>query len=319
MADVFLNFSIVITTKNRLNLLKRAIDSVLSQTVPCEIIVADDCSTDGTEEYCRSLESRVTYYRNSSNPSRSVTVNAGVRIAKGDWIKLLDDDDYLTSDCIEEMTEAIAKHPQAVICFCQAINVDRSGKEKSRTMRSGPGKVFYIPQEDIHYGMLLELLPFGVASQVAFRKDVFFKSGGWDVSLKDATPCDEVDSYIRICQFGDAIFINRYLIYHTLWLGSYNIRFSLKERLDRNILMKKKMYNFIKERHRQYLPSLNDIEEYLKLHWGLVALKHGRIPSAAKIALPAVFSCRAWKLLFRAFLARQRNYQNPNIRKIVLL
>ncbi len=48
-----MKFSLVITTYNRLELLKRAIACGLNQTVPCEVVVADDASTDGTEEYVR--------------------------------------------------------------------------------------------------------------------------------------------------------------------------------------------------------------------------------------------------------------------------
>jgi len=48
-----MKFTIVITTYNRLDFLKRAINSALEQTIKCEIIVVDDCSTDGTEEYVK--------------------------------------------------------------------------------------------------------------------------------------------------------------------------------------------------------------------------------------------------------------------------
>ena len=43
-----MKFSVVITTYNRLDLLKRAINSALNQTLKCEVVVADDCSSDGT-------------------------------------------------------------------------------------------------------------------------------------------------------------------------------------------------------------------------------------------------------------------------------
>nr|WP_228038041.1 glycosyltransferase [Nodosilinea sp. LEGE 06152] len=62
-----MKFSLVITTYNRLELLKRAIACGLNQTVPCEVVVADDASTDGTEEYVRSLGDRVVYHRNAQN------------------------------------------------------------------------------------------------------------------------------------------------------------------------------------------------------------------------------------------------------------
>ncbi|NER02927.1 MAG: glycosyltransferase family 2 protein, partial [Okeania sp. SIO3C4] len=153
-----MKFSIVITTYNRLDLLKRAINSALEQTVECEIIVVDDCSIDGTKNYVNSLGGRVIYYCTSSNQGHAATMNLGVQNAQGDWIKPLDDDDYMAVNCIEEMTKAIALHSQAVILSCQAAQVDTNEVEISRTRKTGPGTAFYIPQEDIHYGMLLELL-----------------------------------------------------------------------------------------------------------------------------------------------------------------
>lgn len=62
-----MKFSVVISTYNRLNLLKRAINSALNQTIPCEVVVADDCSADETEAYVKSLGNSVIYHRNEVN------------------------------------------------------------------------------------------------------------------------------------------------------------------------------------------------------------------------------------------------------------
>lgn len=290
-----MKFSIVITTYNRLSLLKRAIDTALAQTVACEVVVADDCSSDGTEAYIRSLGDRVIYHRNSSNQGHSATMNAGVKLATGDWIKPVDDDDYLAANCIEEIALAIALRPQAVICSCQAAQVDTNQVELSRTRQCGPGKAFYIPQEDIHYGMLLELVPFGTPIQVAFRRDAFLESGGWDSSLD--TNYDDIDSWLRIAQFGDAVFVNQCLAYRTIWPGAYNQKLSLLKRLDTNILVKQKIYDLVHEQHRSQIPAFEHIQAYLKLHWSLVALKQRNMLCALKMGLPAAFSPMAWKLL----------------------
>lgn len=309
-------FSIVITTYNRVSLLKRAVESALAQTIPCEVVVVDDCSTDATQAYVTSLGDRVVYHRNARNLGHSASINAGVTVAQGDWVKLIDDDDYLDPHCIAEMKRAIAMRPQAVICSCQAIQVDENEIELSRTRQTGPGRFFYVPQEDIHYGMLLEKVPFGTPVQVAFRRDAFLKSGGWDSSL-DAN-CDDIDSWIKIAQFGDAIFINRYLSYRTIWQGAQNRKFSLQKRLDTNILMKRKIYSLISEKHRASVPSLTTIQDYLKLHWGLVALKQRKLLVALKLAMPAFFSPSAWGILVRAVTARKRPTKAKEVRKLVL-
>ncbi|NEQ34387.1 MAG: glycosyltransferase family 2 protein, partial [Leptolyngbya sp. SIO4C5] len=262
-----MTFSIVITTYNRLDLLKRAIASALEQTVPCEVIVVDNASADGTEAYAASLGDRIRYQRNSANLQHAGAVNAGVEMATGDWIKFVDDDDYLAPNCIEQMQAAIARRPQAVICSCQAAQVDADGQELSRTALPGPGTIFYIPQADIHYGMLLEVVPFGTPIQVAVRREAFLQSGGWDLTM---TSCDDIDSWIRVAQFGDALFLNQCLAYRTVWPGGYDQKIALRQRLDTNLLIKERIYHNVSDKHQTELPAMTDIRRYLHLHWGLV-------------------------------------------------
>lgn len=304
-----MKFSIVITTYNRLNLLRRAIDSALAQTISCEVVVVDDCSSDGTQDYvqkqCEALtnmdDNRLIYHRNHTNLGHSKSVNQGVELATGKWIKLLDDDDYLAPNCIAVMENAIACHPQAVICSCQAAQVDANQVEISRTRQVGSEKAFYILQEDIHYGMLLEMMPFGTPVQVSFERSAFLKSGGWDSSL-DAN-FDDIDSWIKISEFGDAIFLNECLGYRTIWSGAYNQKFSLQKRLDTNILIKERIYPLVNSKYHNDIPKLQDIRDYVKLHWSLVALKQGKLLQAVKILLSVSFSLESWKLLGQRYQA----------------
>ncbi|BAY21324.1 glycosyl transferase family protein [Calothrix sp. NIES-2100] len=311
-----MKFSVVITTYNRLNLLKRAIESALNQTIPCEVVVADDCSSDETETYVKSLGKSVVYHRNEVNKGHAATVNAGVEKASGDWIKFLDDDDYLAPNCLEEMVKAISLHPGAVICSCIAAQVDSHGVELSRTPKFGTGLALYIPQADIHYGMLLELVPFGTPVQVACSRNAFLQSGGWDSQL-DAN-CDDIDSWIRIAQFGDAIFLNQCLAYRTVWPGAYNQKFSLFKRLETNILMKEKIYALVDQKHRSYIPQLQNTRNYVTLHWSIVALQQKQIKVFFSMVYPAIFSPVAWWLLLSAVLSRRLNRSNARLQKLVL-
>jgi glycosyltransferase involved in cell wall biosynthesis len=320
-----MKFSIVITTYNRLNLLIRAIDSALAQTIPCEVIVVDDCSTDGTPAYvqerCEKLASagdkRLIYHRNSDNLGHSKSVNTGVELATGDWIKPLDDDDYLAPNCIEEMANAIALRPQAVICSCQAAQVDVNGVELSKTRKIGPEKAVYILQEDIHYGMLMEQVPFGTPVQVAFSRAAFLQTGGWDSSLD--TNFDDIDSWIKIAQFGDAILINECLSYRTIWQGAYNQRFSFQTRLNTNILIKEKIYSLVNQKYQVDIPKLQDIRNYMKLYWSLVALKQGKLLDATQLSFPASFSPTAWTLLVKAMRSRQNTHKSPLLQTLGLV
>lgn len=319
-----MKFSVVITTYNRLDFLRRAIDSALSQTIPCEIVVVDDCSLDDTQRYVKNLcstlasvgDCRIIYHRNSRNLGHAGTVNAGIEISSGDWIKFLDDDDYLAPNCLEEMAKVVALHPSAVICSCIAAQVDDKGMELSHTPQLGPGHAYYIPQADIHYGMLLEILPFGTPVQVACSRDAFLQAGGWDTTM---TSCDDIDSWIRIAQFGDAIFLNQCLAYRTVWSGGLDQKIALKQRLDTNILMKEKIYALIHTKHRNRIPSLEDMRNYLKLHWTLVALKSRNIHLVTNMLEPSALSLKSCWLLITAFSGRRWHSRNPHIRKFVLI
>jgi glycosyltransferase involved in cell wall biosynthesis len=312
-----MKFSIVISTYNRLHWLRRAIESALKQTIPCEVVVVDDCSSDETETYVRSLGKSVVYHRNQANLGHAATVNAGVEKASGDWIKFLDDDDYLDVNCIEQMTKAIALCPEAVICSCIAAQVDTNEQELSRTPNFGPGLAFYIPQADIHYGMLLELVPFGTPAQVACRRDAFLQTGGWDSQLN--TNCDDIDSWIRIAQFGHGVFLNQCLAYRTIWPGAYNQKFSFIQRLHTNILMKEKIHSLVHEKHHNYLPDMATIKSYLKLHWSLVALKQRDLQGFLAMFDKSFFSFASWKFLLTVFYARRAKMFNSHVHKYVLI
>lgn len=276
-----LKFTIVITTCNRLSFLKRAIQSALEQSYPCEVIVVDDCSSDDTKVYLKSLENQIVYLRNSQNLGHSKSVNLGVEHAQGDWIKLLDDDDYLASNCIEQIANAITNSPQAVICSCQAIQVDQQGTELKRTSFVGSQNVQTIRQEDIHYLMLMEMLPFGTPVQVAFQKQAFQKSNGWNPAFD--SNYDDIYCWIKISEYGDAVLINEYLTYRTIWTGGTAYQLSLEARLKKNMEIKQIIYELINPKYKEVIPSLSTINSFLKLYWGLVGIRERKVAEGLKI------------------------------------
>ncbi|WP_072619772.1 glycosyltransferase family 2 protein [Spirulina major] len=294
-------FTIVITTYNRLPLLKRAIRTSLEQTIACEVIVVDDGSTDGTEAYCERLaqtEVRFCYLRNEQNRGHSYSVNRGVELAQGDWVKFLDDDDYLALDCVAVLEDAIALCPDAVICSCQAAQVNEQEDQLSLTVTAGPGEICRIPQADIHYGMLIEAIPFGTPVQVAVRRQAFLQTGGWDSELD--TNFDDIDSWLKVAEHGDALLINRCLSYRTVWPGAYNYRLSLRDRLHTHIEIKHRIYERIAPVHRAHCPPFRQVAAYLRLHWGLVAFRQRQWRPGLAVMGWAITSVGAWRLLWRS-------------------
>ncbi|HGM6861865.1 glycosyltransferase [Serratia rubidaea] len=102
--DALPKVSIYISTCNRVDRLKRAVQSVLNQDYPnIEVLVCDDASVDGTADYMAELcakDERVHYLRNEKNMGACATRNLGIFTASGKFIAGLDDDDEFTPDRI---------------------------------------------------------------------------------------------------------------------------------------------------------------------------------------------------------------------------
>jgi glycosyltransferase involved in cell wall biosynthesis/SAM-dependent methyltransferase len=116
--------SIIIPTYNRNHFLCEAINSVLNQTFKdYEIIVVDDGSTDNTREVLERYGSRIQYIY-QKNSGRAQARNAGIRMAKAEYIAFLDDDDIWLPNKLEKQIAFLDAHPDIglVHSFTEVIN-----------------------------------------------------------------------------------------------------------------------------------------------------------------------------------------------------
>jgi len=316
-----MTISVTITTFNRLAMLKRAIQSVFDQSMQAELVVVDDCSSDATDDYLASLIAppgwTVRLSRNSHNIGHAASMNIALSLATGQWVKPLDDDDYLGPDCLRQLVDAIALGPTAVICSCLSMEVDESGREIRRTPRVGTAEVLRVPQEDVHFAMLMDRLPLGTTSRVAFDRSAAILVGGWDPTFEHN--CDDVDLWVRLAGRGDAILINRQLVFITVWSGSYNHRFSIQHRCETNMVMKAKIHSMVAERHRAGTPALKHIRNYLRLHWAVVALRERKPAAALRLLLGSLLSANGWLLLFKAAIHRKTRKLRRDVRHFPLI
>jgi len=180
--------SIIICTYNRADLLPKAIDSVLSQDYrDFELIIIDDASTDNTEQFVRGLtDGRIKYYKNDSNLGISKSRNKGVSLASGEYIAMLDSDDYWlsTSKLSQQLTvletdNEIGLVGTGIVCVYPD---DTKIKED----------IFNSSDQEIRNKILLKNQ--FAQSSVLFRKEAFT---GYDESL---VVCEDLDLWLKIGQ-----------------------------------------------------------------------------------------------------------------------
>lgn len=112
--------SVIIPTYNRSYCIKRAVESVLEQTYHVqEIIIADDCSQDNTEEVVRQIDDpRIRYCRLPENRGAGGARNFGVEKAQYDLIAFHDSDDEWAADKIEKQMAHWEQHPDCGMIYC---------------------------------------------------------------------------------------------------------------------------------------------------------------------------------------------------------
>ncbi|MEI8239052.1 MAG: glycosyltransferase family A protein, partial [Actinomycetota bacterium] len=102
-------FSVIIATYQSAGTIERAIESALAQTVlPEEVLVCDDGSTDDTAGVVRRRFGALVTVVQQPNKGALAARNAVARLAIGDWLVVLDADDWWEPNRLDEVARCIA-------------------------------------------------------------------------------------------------------------------------------------------------------------------------------------------------------------------
>ncbi len=180
--------SAVIPCYNYGKYLARAIDSILAQTHPvAEILVVDDGSSDNTREVATSFGDRVRYIF-QANAGRAAARNHGIREATGDWIALLDADDWWLPDKIELQAKALEARPDAVVVYT-SVRCQYPDGSSTRWEAGDPDRLW----PALRFGNCIT----GSASAALIRRDVLVAEGAFDESLRE---CEDWDCWVRLAR-----------------------------------------------------------------------------------------------------------------------
>jgi glycosyltransferase involved in cell wall biosynthesis len=127
--------TIAIPTYNRLTYLRQTLDSALSQTYAnLEIVVSDNCSSDGTAAYVSTVrDDRLVFLVQERNLGMAGNWNACLERATGEFFLLLSDDDYLEPSALAQLAAAIvsSEYPERIaFAYCRTWEVDAQGDKQ---------------------------------------------------------------------------------------------------------------------------------------------------------------------------------------------
>lgn len=131
------DISVLMAVYNGEKFISESIDSILNQTFEdFELIIVDDCSTDGSAEVINQYkDSRIKYYRNRKNLGQTLSLNKGIELAQGTYIARIDHDDVSHKRRLERQLDFLESNPDHALCGTLAKVISENGK-KIYTVRS---------------------------------------------------------------------------------------------------------------------------------------------------------------------------------------
>jgi glycosyltransferase involved in cell wall biosynthesis len=220
--------SICIPSYNGASWIGEAIDSALAQTYSdFELLVVDNGSTDGTREVVSArADERIRLSRHELTVSAVANHNRCVRLARGELIKFLHDDDLLYPDCLEQMVALFAAHPRVGLVFAPRDVLiqdpsDPAAVEWERTYRALHKGFQRLETVNRGADLLDEYLPvlrgpifynwIGEPSGVMVRRACFEDVGLFNVRMVQSL---DIEMWVRIMAGFDVGFVDTPLTAH---------------------------------------------------------------------------------------------------------
>tara|TARA_B100000767_G_C19736633_1_gene524232 strand:+ start:620 stop:1456 length:837 start_codon:yes stop_codon:yes gene_type:complete len=190
--------SVIITTKNRISKIERAINSVFNQSYKnIELIVVDDASSDGTPILIKSKYPNITLHENQKSVGGSASRNIGIKLCKGPFVAFLDDDDYFRLDKLSVQLELFLKNKQASLVVCNYYSIENNNTKVSRYRKNINHKYYY---KNIYGG----------TSTYFTSLNLINKIGGFDEKLRSA---QDWDFALKLSQIGNVLQTREPLVY----------------------------------------------------------------------------------------------------------
>lgn len=210
-------FSVVIPLYNKEDHIKKAIDSVLQQSLEnLELIIVNDGSTDNSLKIVQQIRDDRIRIINQSNFGVSTARNNGVKAARYDHIAFLDADDWWDPHYLEEMQQLIHKYPDAGLWAAKYYKV-KFGRETEANI--GLEKGFNEGYID-YYKVYVKTMWMPItSSSFIIPKKIFKELNGYKASLKIG---EDFDLWVRIALEYKIAYLNKVLVYYNQDVSANN-------------------------------------------------------------------------------------------------
>jgi glycosyltransferase involved in cell wall biosynthesis len=246
--------SIIIRTKDRPKLLKRAIQSIASQTYkPVEVVLVNDGGCDLAIEELKTVlgDISLNYIRLEKNTGRAHAGNLGIENAKGKYIGFLDDDDEFHQDHVVTLVSFLDQSDYTVAYTDSFMNYKEYDPGTYELKSDVKREVVF--SQDFNYDKLLfeNYIPFMC---LLFGRDPLVSSGGFDAGFD---LYEDWDLLIRIGK--------NYPFYHikqvTADYNQWSVDFQISQ-VNRDPIFLRQAYLKVLSRHLDKITP-NRIHDYM--------------------------------------------------------
>ena len=261
--------SIIIPTFNRLQYLKKAIDSVLKQTYQnFELIIIDDGSTDCTLDFLIKFKDKRLSFYPKTNSGVSASRNLGIKKSKYNIIAFLDSDDIWLPKKLAKQIHFFEKNPNYKIAQTEEIWI-RNGKRVNAMNKHKKLEGFF-------YEESLKLCLISPSS-VIIKREILNDIGFFDETLP---ACEDYDSWLRITSKYKVGLIKENLIEkHGGHPDQLSRKFTGMDKFRIIAMLKSLTNNSLNQEQR--LATIQEIKKKSKIYAN-GCIKHGKNQEGAK-------------------------------------
>ena len=203
--------SVIVPVYNGQETICRAIDSALRQTYrEHEIIVVDDGSTDSSLELLQKYRRKIRLVQQKRGGAASAR-NHALRMARGDYVAFLDQDDAWVPEKLELQVGILKRHRSVGLTFSNLEAINKQGDRLGFTMHGWLDPRYPPSWEDLLVrGFLI------VPASVLARKGLILKVGGFDADLFVEGGYEDRDLFLRLREITDFHYLDVCLAYYCI-------------------------------------------------------------------------------------------------------